>query len=73
MCSGNSFMVHGQFVTGMGEMKSEVVLFESLRGVSPGGIHRRGCGVIANWRFVRMGTDSYGDGLFKIKPIFEFF
>ena len=29
--------------------------------------------VIADWRFVRMGTDSYGDGLFKIKPIFEFF
>ncbi len=22
---------------------------------------------------VRMGTDEYGDGLFKIKPIFEFF
>ena len=39
----------------------------------PGGIQRRGCGVIANGRFVRMGTDRYGDGLFKIKPMFEFF
>jgi len=42
-------------------MKSEVVLFESLRGFPPGGIQRLGCCVIANRRFVRMGTDSYGE------------